>query len=344
MTCECSFSELCDECRPPDDCVCMQGLWCQSCYDAVMKRLLVDQQRQPIDHKVFMPRTIADATPEQFEKAVKVFADQPPVHHMRAQYGEVPDHIASALEFEPPPNIWREMWNKPMTAKNPFRVGDIVIFKDAANKKDPQRYVVEARKGHDHVVIRQSGSDTIGMSAPAKALEYLSDYLARCRRQKDENATQEAKEALKHLDGKSFYENECHNDNHDPGCTCGAGRIDDFLARAQDNPHHHQIRPDDYGEGGEVDAYTETWFAEAQRIVNGDRAVAYGETTGGPEDTTVKIARAWSAYLGVEVTPGAFCDLMMLLKLMRDSHKPKRDSNVDIAGYLLLKERHVQEN
>lgn len=81
---------------------------------------------------------------------------------------------------------------------------------------------------------------------------------------------------------------------------------------------------------------SETWVEEAQRIVGGCRQEDYGDA----EDMTAKIAAVWSQYLGVEVTPRQFCMLMVLLKVMRDSHKAKRDNPVDIHGYLILLEKN----
>lgn len=84
---------------------------------------------------------------------------------------------------------------------------------------------------------------------------------------------------------------------------------------------------------------TETWVEEAQRIVNGSRAADYGDPAQ-PENTAVRIAKAWSAYLGHEVTTEDFCWLMVLMKAIRDSHKPKRDNKVDAHGYLLVMEQN----
>lgn len=86
--------------------------------------------------------------------------------------------------------------------------------------------------------------------------------------------------------------------------------------------------------GFEYPPPAESWTEEAARIIGGNRADDYGE------DTTVRIAAAWSAILGVEVTPRQFCWLMVVLKAIRDQHKAKRDNGVDAIGYLLLAERH----
>jgi hypothetical protein len=80
---------------------------------------------------------------------------------------------------------------------------------------------------------------------------------------------------------------------------------------------------------------SETWVEEAQRIVGGQRQEDYGD----PEDNTERIALAWSAYLGVNITKRDFCWMMVLLKAMRDTHKAKRDNPVDAHGYLILMEQ-----
>jgi hypothetical protein len=80
---------------------------------------------------------------------------------------------------------------------------------------------------------------------------------------------------------------------------------------------------------------SETWVEEAQRIVGGQRQEDYGDA----EDNTERIAIAWSAYLGVNITKRDFCWMMVLLKAMRDTHKPKRDNPVDAHGYLILMEQ-----
>jgi len=68
-------------------------------------------------------------------------------------------------------------------------------------------------------------------------------------------------------------------------------------------------------------------LAEAGRLINGDRRAAYG-------DSTFKtVATMWSAYLGVEVKPYQVADLMILLKIARNSHSPKPDTFADVAGY-----------
>lgn len=68
---------------------------------------------------------------------------------------------------------------------------------------------------------------------------------------------------------------------------------------------------------------------EAKRIVCGDRDRQYGH----PEDAFRVIAEFWTSYLGTEITAADVCDLMILLKVARNSFKQKHDNLVDIAGY-----------
>ena len=68
---------------------------------------------------------------------------------------------------------------------------------------------------------------------------------------------------------------------------------------------------------------------EAQ-ITVGKRAIEYEH----PRENFLKITKAWSAYLGREITNNDFVNLMILLKVMRDSSKHIHDNHVDIAGYL----------
>lgn len=68
---------------------------------------------------------------------------------------------------------------------------------------------------------------------------------------------------------------------------------------------------------------------EAKAIVCGDRDQQYGN----PEDAFRVIAEMWTSYLGTEITAGDVCDMMILLKVARNSYKQKRDNLIDIAGY-----------
>lgn len=58
-----------------------------------------------------------------------------------------------------------------------------------------------------------------------------------------------------------------------------------------------------------------------------------------PRPNFEKTAVVWSQILGKDVTPRQVALCMIGLKLVRDSHKPKRDNLVDIAGYARCAER-----
>ena len=75
-----------------------------------------------------------------------------------------------------------------------------------------------------------------------------------------------------------------------------------------------------------------TILEEAASIVAGSRNDEYGS----PERNHDRIAKMWSAYLGVPVAPRDVCTMMILVKASRDRFKPKRDNAVDIAGYAYL--------
>jgi hypothetical protein len=69
---------------------------------------------------------------------------------------------------------------------------------------------------------------------------------------------------------------------------------------------------------------------EAERIVDGDRNVQYGD----PRADFQRTATMWGAYLGVEIQPQDVAAMMALLKISRIRWSPeKRDSWVDLAGY-----------
>lgn len=69
---------------------------------------------------------------------------------------------------------------------------------------------------------------------------------------------------------------------------------------------------------------------KAERIVNQDRNARYG----GPEESFTTIAKFWSVFLGVEVSPLQVAGCMILLKLARLKKTPTHeDSVVDGIGY-----------
>lgn len=69
---------------------------------------------------------------------------------------------------------------------------------------------------------------------------------------------------------------------------------------------------------------------KAERIVNQDRNTRYG----GPEESFTTIAKFWSVFLGVEISPLQVVGCMILLKLARLKKTPTHeDSVVDGIGY-----------
>lgn len=69
---------------------------------------------------------------------------------------------------------------------------------------------------------------------------------------------------------------------------------------------------------------------KAERIVNQDRNARYG----GPEESFTTIAKLWSVFLGVEISPLQVAGCMILLKLARLKKTPTHeDSVVDGIGY-----------
>lgn len=68
---------------------------------------------------------------------------------------------------------------------------------------------------------------------------------------------------------------------------------------------------------------------EADAIIHGERQAQYGD----PERNFDRIAKAWGAYLGIELSGVDVCMMMGLLKIMRARGDYHRDSLVDLAGY-----------
>lgn len=77
------------------------------------------------------------------------------------------------------------------------------------------------------------------------------------------------------------------------------------------------------------DSPKKTILEEARELVYGDRNAQYGH----PKDDYAKVAKMWSAFLGVEISPHQAASMMIFIKMSRLAHEPKRDTIVDIAGY-----------
>jgi len=74
----------------------------------------------------------------------------------------------------------------------------------------------------------------------------------------------------------------------------------------------------------------ESILEEADRLVSGDRNEAYGH----PFDDFTRTGKLWAPILDLEeVTPEQVALCMAALKISRLTHKFKRDSAVDLAGY-----------
>ncbi|RME72846.1 MAG: hypothetical protein D6781_01550 [Verrucomicrobia bacterium] len=70
-------------------------------------------------------------------------------------------------------------------------------------------------------------------------------------------------------------------------------------------------------------------LAEAEACVLSARQAAYGH----PAENFARTARLWSVVLETAVTPEQVALCMILVKVARELHAPKRDNRVDIAGY-----------
>lgn len=73
---------------------------------------------------------------------------------------------------------------------------------------------------------------------------------------------------------------------------------------------------------------------EAERLIVGYRAEDYGDARVNHN----RIAALWRAYLevGKQITAADVAVMMLLLKVARTQHTPKRDSFVDMIGYAAL--------
>ena len=70
---------------------------------------------------------------------------------------------------------------------------------------------------------------------------------------------------------------------------------------------------------------------EALGITSNERREHYGH----PIDNHGRTAALWSVYLGKEITAEDVCWMMMLMKVSRQIHMPKRDNLVDLVGYAI---------
>lgn len=78
----------------------------------------------------------------------------------------------------------------------------------------------------------------------------------------------------------------------------------------------------------------DTLLTEAFDLVTGDRQKSYDH----PARNFDRIARLWSVALDKEISAEDVAVCMVLVKIARQVHAPKRDNLVDAIGYLLTLE------
>ena len=71
----------------------------------------------------------------------------------------------------------------------------------------------------------------------------------------------------------------------------------------------------------------------AKSIINGERQGTYGKA----ENSFAVIAQMWTAYLGKDLTSADVANMMILMKVARNSSGVYKDDNwIDICGYAAL--------
>ena len=72
---------------------------------------------------------------------------------------------------------------------------------------------------------------------------------------------------------------------------------------------------------------------KAKSIINGERQGTYGNA----ENSFAVIASMWTAYLGRDLTSADVANMMILMKVARNSSGVYKDDNwIDICGYAAL--------
>jgi hypothetical protein len=71
---------------------------------------------------------------------------------------------------------------------------------------------------------------------------------------------------------------------------------------------------------------------DAYDLVNGDRQQSYGDAY----QSFDRIAKLWSAYKGIKITPKDVASMMILMKVSRSVTSSKRDNWIDVCGYAEL--------
>lgn len=78
----------------------------------------------------------------------------------------------------------------------------------------------------------------------------------------------------------------------------------------------------------------------AERIVTGRRSRQYGE----PVECMHRVAQAWSAVLGVDVSARQVALCLAALKLVREGNRHADDNLIDAAGYVLIADKCARKS
>lgn len=78
---------------------------------------------------------------------------------------------------------------------------------------------------------------------------------------------------------------------------------------------------------------------EAEKLINGDRAKAYGS----PLTMCTNIAKMWSVIFKVEITPEQVALAMIAMKICREGNKHSHDNLVDMAGYAGVLQKIIED-
>lgn len=71
---------------------------------------------------------------------------------------------------------------------------------------------------------------------------------------------------------------------------------------------------------------------QARELISGPRRAEYGDVS----VSAARLAKLWSAYLGILVTPKDAMIMMSLFKISREKGAPKIDNRIDGVAYMLL--------
>ena len=96
---------------------------------------------------------------------------------------------------------------------------------------------------------------------------------------------------------------------------------------------------DEPSETESVSEVKETALEEAQRILNGDRNVDYGD----PLVSFKKISELATELGEYHISPLDCVNVLIAVKLVRESYKHKRDNLVDLIAYAEIKNRIIDE-